>query len=63
MSVTVELASGRVIVPDTVDELVTDPAWQAPCDQVRAALHRTWLPVYGGHVRDALAAERLGDAR
>lgn len=63
MSVRIELVSGAVNVPDTVDELVTDPGWQAQCDQVRAALHRSSLPVYGGHVRDELAAKRLGGAR
>jgi hypothetical protein len=63
VSVRIEPVSGAVIVPDTVDALVTDVGWQAQCDQVRVALHRTWLPVYGGQVRDALTARRLGGAR
>lgn len=55
MSVTVEPASGPVvIVPDTVDELVTDPGWLAECDQVRAALYREWLPGCRGAWRDRL---------
>lgn len=50
-------------MPDTVDELVTDLAWRARCDQMRAALCRTWLPVYGGSLRAGLMADRLGGAR
>lgn len=63
MTVRIGPAVGAVTVPDTLDEVVTDVGWQAECDQVRAALRRTWLPVYGGHVCDELAAERLGGAR
>lgn len=63
MSVRTEPATSTVDMPDTVDEMVIDPGWQAQCDQVRAALHRTWLPVNGGYVRNELTAERLGGAR
>lgn len=51
MSVRIEPVSGAVNVPNTVDELVTDPGWQARCDQVRAALFRTSLPTFPGTVR------------
>jgi hypothetical protein len=51
VSVRIELAAGAVNIPNTADELVTDPGWQAQCDQVRAALHRTTLPHSAGTVR------------
>jgi hypothetical protein len=61
--VRIELVSGVVCVPDTVEELVTDPGWQARCDQVRAALHRGWQPGWGGAVRVRLGADQAGGAR
>lgn len=63
VSVRIEPEMGAQVVPDTADELVTDRGWRAQCDQVRAALHRTTLPVYGGSVDDELAAQRFGGAR
>jgi hypothetical protein len=50
MSVRTEPAVGAVHVPDTVDELVTDPGWQARCDQLWAVLHCTTLPAHPGTV-------------
>lgn len=50
-------------MPDTVDELVTDVQWLATCDQVRAALRRVSLPVFGGSVTTELAAKRFGGVR
>lgn len=54
MSVRSGPTAGVLIMPDTVEELVTDPAWLATCDQVRAALHRKWLPSCRGARRDRL---------
>jgi hypothetical protein len=63
VGVRIEWVSGVVSVPDTVEELVTDPGWVARCDQVRAGLHRGWRPGWGGAVRVELGADRVGGAR
>jgi hypothetical protein len=54
---------GAAIEPDEDKPAATESWWQAERDRVRAALHRTSLPVYGGYVRDELAAQRIGGAR
>ena len=60
MSVTISRPTGAVIMPDSADGRTTNLRWRT--DQIRAALHREWLPGCRGAWSDRLDS-MVGGAR